>query len=63
MGLTIKEATEQTKAFKFLFTGNCRATFLDKIEGFMRLVTTADDNVFIDTQIAGVGTSDMVSEL
>lgn len=66
VGLTIKEAKEQgydAKAFKFPFAGNGRAISLDKTEGFMRLVTTVDDNVIIGAQIAGVGASDMVSEL
>ena len=29
----------------------------------MRLVTTVEDNVIIGAQIAGVGASDMISEL
>ena len=36
---------------------------LAKTEGFIRLVTTNDDNVVIGAQIGGVGASDMVSEL
>ncbi|KAF1292106.1 dihydrolipoyl dehydrogenase [Candidatus Enterococcus leclercqii] len=66
VGLTIAEAKEKgydAKAFKFPFSGNGRALSLDKTEGFMRLVTTVDDNVIIGAQIAGVGASDMISEL
>lgn len=44
-------------------SGNGRAISLDKTEGFMRLVTTVEDNVIIGAQIAGVGASDMISEL
>ncbi len=36
---------------------------LGKTEGFIRLVTTVEDNVIIGAQIAGLGASDMVSEL
>ncbi len=66
VGLTIAEAKEKgydAKAFKFPFSGNGRALSLDKTEGFLRLVTTVDDNVIIGAQIAGVGASDMISEL
>ncbi|MGO3780284.1 MAG: dihydrolipoyl dehydrogenase [Enterococcus viikkiensis] len=66
VGMTIKEAKEagsEAKAFKFPFSGNGRALSLGKTEGFIRLVTTVEDNVIIGAQIAGVGASDMVSEL
>ena len=66
VGLTIAEAKEKdydAKAFKFPFSGNGRALSLDKTEGFLRLVTTVDDNVIIGAQIVGVGASDMISEL
>ena len=66
VGMTIKEAKEaglEAKAFKFPFSGNGRALSLGKTEGFIRLVTTVEDNVIIGGQIAGVGASDMVSEL
>ncbi|MGG5316065.1 dihydrolipoyl dehydrogenase [Enterococcus sp. AZ072] len=66
VGMTIKEAKEaglEAKAFKFPFSGNGRALSLAKTEGFIRLVTTVEDNVIIGAQIAGVGASDMVSEL
>lgn len=51
------------KAYKFPFSGNGRALSLGKTEGFIRLVTTIEDNVLIGAQIGGVGASDMVSEL
>ncbi|KAF1304723.1 MULTISPECIES: dihydrolipoyl dehydrogenase [Enterococcus] len=66
VGMTIAEAKEaglNAKAFKFPFSGNGRALSLGKTEGFIRLVTTVDDNVLIGAQLAGVGASDMVSEL
>ena len=57
-----KEAGIEAKATNSHF-GNGRAISLDKTEGFMRLVTTVEDNVIIGAQIAGVGASDMISEL
>ena len=64
--MTIKEAKEagiEATAYKFPFSGNGRALSLAKTEGFIRLVTTNEDNVIIGAQIGGVGASDMVSEL
>ncbi|HFP5762105.1 TPA: FAD-dependent oxidoreductase, partial [Enterococcus faecium] len=66
VGMTIKEAKDagiEAKAYKFPFSGNGRALSLGKTEGFIRLVTTIEDNVLIGAQIGGVGASDMVSEL
>lgn len=66
VGMTIKEAKEagiDAKAFKFPFSGNGRALSLGKTEGFIRLVTAVEENVIIGAQIAGVGASDMVSEM
>ncbi|MBV7390284.1 dihydrolipoyl dehydrogenase [Enterococcus alishanensis] len=66
VGLTIKEAKAagiEAKSYKFPFSGNGRALSLAKTEGFIRLVTTVEDNVIVGAQIAGVGASDMVSEL
>lgn len=66
VGLTIAEAKEQgieAKAVKFPFAGNGRALSLGKTEGFIRLVTTVEDHVIIGAQIAGIGASDMISEL
>lgn len=66
VGMTIAEAKDaglEAKAFKFPFAGNGRALSLGKTEGFIRLVTTVEDNVLIGAQIAGVSASDIVSEL
>lgn len=66
VGMTVAEAKEagiEAKGYKFPFAGNGRAISLGKTEGFLRLVTTVDDNVVIGAQIAGVGASDMISEL
>ena len=65
VGMTVAEAKAgiEAKGYKFPFAGNGRAISLDKTEGFMRLVTTVEDNVIIGAQIAGVGASDMISEL
>jgi dihydrolipoamide dehydrogenase len=66
VGMTIAEAKEagiEAKAFKFPFAGNGRALSLGKTEGFIRLVATTDGHVLIGAQIAGIGASDMVSEL
>lgn len=66
VGMTVAEAQKagiQAKGYKFPFAGNGRAISLGKTEGFVRLVTTVEDNVLIGAQIAGVGASDMISEL
>ncbi|MCT8310780.1 dihydrolipoyl dehydrogenase [Tetragenococcus halophilus] len=66
VGMTINEAKEaglDAKAYKFPFAGNGRALSLNKTEGFIRLVTTVEDDVIVGAQIGGVGASDMVSEL
>ena len=66
VGMTIAEAKDaglEAKAFKFPFAGNGRALSLGKTEGFIRLVTTVEDNVLIGAEIAGVSASDIVSEL
>jgi dihydrolipoamide dehydrogenase len=48
---------------KFPFASNGRALSLGKTEGFIRLVTTGEEKRVIGAQLAGVGASDMVSEL
>lgn len=58
-----KEAGLDVKATKFPFGGNGRAISLDRTEGFIRLVTTKEDNIIVGAQIAGVSASDLVSEL
>lgn len=66
VGLTEAQAKEQglnVKASKFALAGNGRALSLDQAEGFVRLVTTKEDNVIVGAQIAGVGASDMIAEL
>lgn len=66
VGMTIAEAKEaglNAKSYKFPLSGNGRAISLGKTEGFVRLVTTEEDDVIIGAQVAGVGASDMISEL
>ncbi|MDF0479476.1 dihydrolipoyl dehydrogenase [Vagococcus sp. PNs007] len=66
VGLTEKEAKEQgldVKASKFSLGGNGRAISLDQMEGFVRLVTTKEDNVIVGAQVAGVSASDVIAEL
>lgn len=66
VGMTIAEAKAagiEAKQSKFPFAGNGRALSLNATDGFLRLVTTKEDNVIIGAQIAGVGASDIVSEL
>ncbi|MFC0234646.1 dihydrolipoyl dehydrogenase [Vagococcus entomophilus] len=66
VGLTEAQAKEQglsVKASKFTLAGNGRALSLDQAEGFVRLVTTKEDNVIVGAQIAGVSASDMIAEL
>lgn len=66
VGLTQAEAKEQgldVKASKFPLQGNGRAISLNATEGFVRLVTTKEDNVLVGAQVAGVGASDIIAEL
>ncbi|QIL46924.1 dihydrolipoyl dehydrogenase [Vagococcus coleopterorum] len=66
VGLTEKEAKEQgldAKGYKFALGGNGRAISLNQMEGFVRLVTTKEDNVIVGAQVAGAGASDMIAEL
>ena len=66
VGLTEKEAKEQgldVKASKFSLGGNGRAISLNQMEGFVRLVTTKEDNVIVGAQVAGVSASDVIAEL
>ncbi|WP_314060109.1 dihydrolipoyl dehydrogenase [uncultured Vagococcus sp.] len=66
VGLTQAEAKEQgldVKVSKFLLGGNGRAISLDQTEGFIRLVTTKEDNVIVGAQVAGVSASDVIAEL
>lgn len=66
VGLTQAEAKEQgmdVKASKFPLQANGRALSLNATEGFVRLVTTKEDNVLVGAQVAGVGASDIIAEL
>lgn len=66
VGLTEKEAKAEgmdVKATKFPLAGNGRALSLNATEGFVRLVTTKEDNVIVGAQIAGVSASDLIAEL
>ena len=51
------------KASKFPLAGNGRAISLNATEGFVRLITTKDDNVIVGAQVAGVNASDLIAEL
>ena len=66
VGMTEKEAKEaglDVKASKFSLAGNGRAISLDKMDGFVRLVTTKEGNVLVGAQVAGVSASDIIAEL
>lgn len=58
-----KEAGLDVKATKFPLAGNGRALSMDRTEGFVRLVTTKEDNVIVGAQVAGVNASDLIAEL
>lgn len=58
-----KEAGLEVKATKFPLGGNGRALSMNKGEGFVRLVTTKDDDVIVGAQVAGVNASDLIAEL
>lgn len=66
VGYTEKQAKEEgldVKATKFPLGGNGRALSLNQTEGFVRLVTTNEDNVIIGAQVAGINASDIIAEL
>ena len=58
-----KEAGLDVKVSKFPFSGNGRALSLGQTDGFVRLVTTKEDNVIVGGQVAGPGASDVLAEL
>lgn len=58
-----KEAGLDVKATKFPLGGNGRALSLNATEGFVRLVTTKEDNVIVGGQVAGVNASDIIAEI
>ena len=66
VGMTEKEAKEaglNVKASKFSLGGNGRALSLNQTEGFVRLVTTKEDNVIVGGQVAGISASDIIAEI
>jgi len=66
VGLTEKEAKDKgldVKVSKFPLAGNGRALSLNQTEGFVRLVTTKEDNTIVGAQFAGVNASDVIAEL
>ena len=66
VGLTESEAKEEgldVKATKFPLGGNGRAISLNATEGFVRLITTKEDNVIVGAQVAGISASDIIAEL
>lgn len=66
VGLTEKEAKDKgldVKVSKFPLAGNGRALSLNQTEGFVRLVTTKEDNSIVGAQFAGVNASDVIAEL
>ena len=58
-----KEAGLDVKVTKFPYGGNGRAVALDQYSGFVRLVTTKEDNVVVGVQIAGPSASDVMAEV
>ncbi|MDZ7834142.1 MAG: dihydrolipoyl dehydrogenase [Alkalibacterium sp.] len=66
VGYTASEAKEKgmdVNTTKFPLGGNGRALSLDATEGFVRLVTTKEDNVIVGAQVAGISASDIIAEL
>lgn len=65
-GYTLEEAKEaglDVKVSKFPLGGNGRAISLNQTDGFIRLVTTKEDNIIVGGQIVGPGASDLIAEL
>lgn len=66
VGLTQSEAEEEglkVSSVKFPLAGNGRALSLDQTEGFVRLVTTTEEQIIVGAQIAGLNASDLIAEL
>lgn len=66
VGYTANEAKEaglETTTTKFPLGGNGRAISMDRTEGFVRLITTKEDNVIVGAQVAGINASDLIAEL
>lgn len=65
-GLTLKEAQDQgkdAKTSKFPFAANGRAISLNATEGFVKLISDKESGTLLGAQVAGVGASDLISEL
>ncbi|MBP9977303.1 MAG: dihydrolipoyl dehydrogenase, partial [Trichococcus sp.] len=58
-----KDKGMDVKASKFPLSGNGRALSLNQTEGFVRLVTTKEDNVLVGAQVVGVNASEIIAEL
>lgn len=58
-----KEAGLKVKAAKFPFGANGRALSLNATDGFVRLITTEEDNILVGAQVAGANASDVIAEL
>ena len=58
-----KEAGLDVKVSKFPFGANGRALSLNATNGFVRLVTTKEDNILVGAQVAGPNASDVIAEL
>lgn len=59
-----KKSDRNLKVSKFPLAGNGRALSLNQTEGFVRLITDADnDHALVGAQIVGVGAPDLISEL
>ena len=66
VGYTESEAKEKgldVKVTKFPLGGNGRALSLNATEGFVRLITTKEDNVIVGGQVAGISASDVIAEI
>ncbi|GAX03564.1 dihydrolipoamide dehydrogenase [Secundilactobacillus pentosiphilus] len=66
VGMTQSEAKDkgiEVNTAKFPFAGNARAVSLDEPDGFVRLVTTKDENNLVGAQVVGPGASDLIAEL
>lgn len=66
VGYTAAEAKENgldVKVSKFPLAANGRALSMNSTEGFVRLVTTKEDNVIVGAQVAGVNASEVLAEL
>ncbi|MEH7345769.1 dihydrolipoyl dehydrogenase [Bacillus sp. JJ1532] len=62
-GESAKNAGIDTKVSKFPFAANGRAIALNQTEGFVQLITRADNDMVIGGQIIGANASDMIAEI